>query len=71
MTIWRLIGFCDKYIEQTKPWEKNDGWEKIVEDLLLALFYIAKMIKPFLPETSDKILEQISIKKSEAIFPQL
>ena len=71
VTIWRLIGFCDKYIEQTKPWEKNDGWEKIVEDLLLALFYIAKMIKPFLPETSDKILEQISTKKSEAIFPQL
>ncbi|MFH1643483.1 MAG: methionine--tRNA ligase [Patescibacteria group bacterium] len=71
VAIWSVIGACDKIIEKEKPWEKKNGWEKVVEDLLLALFYIAKMLKPFLPETSDKILEQISTKKAEAIFPQL
>jgi len=72
VSIWRLIGFCDKYIEQTKPWEKSDNQVEVINDLLLALSNIAKMLKPFLPETSEKIAKQLKTKKkSEVLFPQL
>ncbi len=71
VTIWKLIGFCDKYIEQTKAWEKSDKQEQVINDLLLALSNIAKMLKPFLPETSAKIDKQLETKISEPLFPQL
>ncbi len=72
VAIWKLIGFCDKYIEQTKPWEESDKQGQVINDLLLALSNIAKMLKPFLPEASEKITKQLKTKrKSEVLFPQL
>ncbi len=69
MAVWELIGFCDKYIEQKKPWETKD--KKVIGDLLLALNHIAEMLRPFLPETSEKILKQIKNKKSQSLFPRI
>jgi len=71
VAIWQLIGSCDKYIEQTKPWEQSVNQKAVVKDLLLALNYIAKMLGPFLPQTSEKIFKQIKEKKGEILFPQL
>ncbi|MDP3991228.1 MAG: methionine--tRNA ligase [Candidatus Nealsonbacteria bacterium] len=74
--IWGLIGWCDRYIEKEKPWETKD--EKVINDLLFTLSNIAEMLKPFLPETSEKILEQIKtlpagrqVKKGKPLFPRL
>lgn len=74
--IWELIGFCDKYIEQEKPWE--GGKEKVINDLIIALKEIAELLAPFLPGTSEKILTQIKnlptdrqAKKSEPLFPRV
>ncbi len=69
--IWKLIGFCDKYIEETKPWEESENKKEVIADLLLALVSVAQNLEPFLPETSQKILKQIKEKKGEALFPQL
>ncbi|MDO8524480.1 MAG: methionine--tRNA ligase [bacterium] len=74
--IWELIGACDKIIDTEKPWElaneklktKN---EKVIKDLLVVLGEIAEMLKPFMPQTADKILEQIKTNKSEPLFPRL
>ena len=78
--IWDLIGFCDKYIEKEKPWENKD--QKVVQELLFALFNIARFLQPFLPETSEKIFKQLGAdpkkkkiifkpKKGEPLFPRL
>ena len=75
--IWKLISFCDKYIEEERPWEientkhktKN---KKVIEDLLFALSVIAQMLKPFLPETSEKIIQQLKTRrKGEILFPRI
>ncbi len=71
VAIWRLIGSCDKYIEETKPWEQSNQQKQVIKDLLLGLQSIADFLIPFLPETSEKILPQIKEKKVEALFPQL
>ena len=69
--IWGLIGFCDKYIEKERPWEENEKQKEVIGNLLFVLKEIAELLKPFLPETSEKILEQIKTKKSKALFPRL
>jgi len=66
-----LISFCDKYIEKERPWEKSDKQQLTINNLLLTINNIAEMLKPFLPETSEKILNQIKNKKSEPLFPRL
>jgi methionyl-tRNA synthetase len=68
-SIWDLISFCDKFIQEKRPWER--GNEKSISDLLFALKEISKMLYPFLPETSQKILKQIEIKKSQILFPMI
>lgn len=69
--VWDLVGFCDKYIEEKKPWEakttekdKSQN-QKIINALLVALTNISLMIRPFLPETSEKIFNQLGIKQEE------
>jgi len=71
ISIWDLIGFCDKYIEKEKPWEKSDKQGAIIQDLLFVLSNIAKMLKPLLPATSDQIIEQLKTKKGKSLFPRL
>jgi len=68
-TIWELIGFCDKYIEKERPWATKD--KKVINDLLFALDNIAQMLRPFLPETSEKILKQLKTKQSKSLFPRI
>jgi len=69
--IWELISWCDKYINQEKPWEQKAGTEKVVSDLLFALGNIAEMLKPFLPETSGKIEKSVVELKTESLFPRI
>ncbi|MCX6721198.1 MAG: class I tRNA ligase family protein [Candidatus Staskawiczbacteria bacterium] len=70
-SIWDLIGFCDKYINEKKPWENNTDTKEVISDLLGALLDIAKNLSPFLPETSEKIKEAVKTKKSDILFPKI
>lgn len=72
--IWSEISEADKKINETKPWELNpDKAKPILEDLVLKIQQIAFNLKPFLPETSEKILKQFSgkIKTSVSLFPRI
>lgn len=74
--IWKLISTCDEYIEENKPWELQKSDEKkfkeVISDLLISIKEITNLLKPFMPETSEKILEQIKQnKKGETLFPRL
>jgi len=65
-SIWDLISFCDKYIEETKPWEQNKGAKLILADLSFTIDVIADLLEPFLPETSEKIK-----KREVSLFPKI
>jgi len=74
VSIWKLISFCDKYIEKERPWEliksqkskvKSQKSKIILNNLLFALTNIAKMLQPFLPETSEKIFRQLGVKPTD------
>jgi len=68
-SIWEIIAFCDKYINEEKLWETRHP--TVINDLFFAIKEIATLLEPFLPETSKKILAQIDSKKSEPLFPRL
>lgn len=67
--IWKLVGFCDRYIEKTQPWKTKDS--AAVGNLLFALMQISQIIKPFLPETSQKIMRLLAGKDIGILFPRL
>ena len=65
--IWNLISRTNKYIDETSPWvlAKNEETGKLkscIYHLIENLRKIAILIKPFMDETADNILNQIGIK---------
>lgn len=66
--IWTLIGRCNKYIDETTPWIlAKDEYQKerlgtVLYNLAEALRIISVLISPFLPDTSDKIREQLGVE---------
>jgi len=73
--IWKLIGFCDKYVNDNRPWElakiDKKKLEQVLSNLLYCLSEISDLIAPFLPETSEKIKNQFKTGKSEILFPRI
>jgi methionyl-tRNA synthetase len=79
-SIWELISFADKYINKKKPWAIADETElrRVITNASYCIGTIANLLLPSLPETAEKIREQISvadsviqIKKGGNLFPRL
>ena len=72
--IWLLISEADQKINVTEPW-KLEGAElsKVLKDLVKRIQEIGYNLRPFLPETAEKILSQFSgkIKSTDPLFPRL
>lgn len=77
--IWDKIAEIDSLISETKPWElAKAGKTKEIEEILNksanGIYQISGLLKPFLPQTSDKIEKIITAKKiikEEPLFPRL
>ncbi len=68
--IFGAIGALDLEIQNKKPWETKD--KAVITNLVRHLTQITNTLKPFMPETSEKILEAIKEnKKPENLFPRL
>ncbi|MDD5146415.1 MAG: class I tRNA ligase family protein [Candidatus Pacebacteria bacterium] len=70
-SVWDLISYCDKIIDTEKPWENRENSQQAIAALVVYLEEITKLITPFLPETSEKISQQIQGGKSVPLFPRL
>lgn len=64
-----FINFLNKYIDEKKPWEVKKTDQKkfgaLMQGLSECLRHIGWMIRPYLPETSDKILNQLGVLDEE------
>ncbi|MEA1935761.1 MAG: methionine--tRNA ligase [Thermodesulfobacteriota bacterium] len=67
ISIWDFINTTNKYIVEREPWllakdpHARERLETVVYNLLEALRVIAVFIYPFMPDTSDKIMNRIGI----------
>ena len=67
--IWSEIGELDVLIQEQKPWESKD--KEVITHLVEKLAHIGYSLQPFMPETSQKILEAIKTNKlAENLFPR-
>jgi len=77
VSIWEIISFCDKYINEEKLWEipstplRAGKKAEVINDLFFAIKEIGILLEPFLPETAGNILQQLKTKKSQPLFPRL
>lgn len=73
--IWRYISKLDKYINEKEPWKKERIHELVIwQTLIKGIRQIAFDLRPFLPETAEKIEKQFKgpkIKRAELLFPRL
>lgn len=76
-SVWELITFCDKYINEEKLWEASStssGQAKkpqIINDLFFVIKEIGILLEPFLPETAEKIKKAVETKTSQNLFPRI
>ena len=69
-TIWELITQANRTIEETAPWKlAKEGSNELVGEVLYALLetlrIVAIVLKPFMPDTSVKILSQLGCPTEE------
>jgi len=88
--VWDLINILNKFITDNKPWESLENNKSLfLEDLstlILSLGKVALLLRPVMPETSERLLEDLQLKnlaetdwpkgkvvlkKSSALFPFL
>jgi methionyl-tRNA synthetase len=76
--VWTAIGWADTFIQRTEPFKliKTDPSKakKDIKELLRQLDQIAGMLAPFLPATSNKILNVLKDPKLENVphlFPRI
>ena len=72
--IMNLLRESNKYIDETMPWalakdsSKSERLETVLYNLLESIRVCAIELYPFLPDTSDKILEQLNTNTIETTF---
>lgn len=73
--LWEEITKADKQINESKLWElPQSEAEPILKDIVRQIRLVAFNLKPFLPETSEKIEEQFKgpkIKSGHPLFPRI
>lgn len=73
--VWNEIKKADIIINEKEAWKlKGKEKEKVVTELVAKIRQIAVDLKPFLPETAEKIEKQFKgpqIKSEKALFPRL
>ena len=73
--IWTHISISNETINEIEPWKlEGDAFQKSLEALVSFIDYLVPNLKPFLPETAEKILEQFKgpkIKTGSPLFPRI
>ncbi|HXF43912.1 MAG TPA: methionine--tRNA ligase [Candidatus Paceibacterota bacterium] len=64
--VWDLIHSIDEFIQTKKPWESKD--KKVIYSLLYSLGNIAFLVRPFLPDTSDRIFAGLGVSPSDTVW---
>lgn len=69
--IWKFVNICNKYINDTQPWElaKKNETKKldiVLYNLADSLRLISLLIEAFMPETAEKIQKSLGMKKKES-----
>ena len=72
MAVWEVIGRVNKYIDTMAPWvlAKSDPGRlsTVMFHIIETLRIVAALVWPFMPETAEKIQDQLGLGKKGAAF---
>ena len=66
--IWKFISRMNKYIDECEPWklakdeDSKDRLSTVMYNLVEGLYKIAALISPFMPDTTQKMLNQLGLE---------
>ncbi len=69
--VFALFRRCNKFIDETEPWvlakdeAKKDRLSEVMYDLTESIVIGASLLKPFMPETADRIVAQLGTQIRE------
>jgi len=74
--LWGKLRSADETLSAKAPWKMDDkkAIKGVLEPIAQDILNVAELLKPFMPETSEKIIKQFSakqIKKEEGLFPRI
>jgi methionyl-tRNA synthetase len=70
--IWKFINESNKYINDTKPWQlakekKEKKLHTVLYNLAESLRILSILLHPFIPQTSEKLMSSLGLKKNFSI----
>ena len=73
--IWDVIAAANRYIDQMAPWTLRktdpDRLSDVLGVLLETIRQVAVLLQPFMPESAEKLLEQLAVRIDERNFNQI
>jgi len=74
--IFAFVDICNRYVQNEKPWEihEEDFKKAVLYNLKESILKIAFLLKPFIPESAEKIEKTFNakkIKKAEILFKKI
>lgn len=73
--LWLVIGDANRYVDEQAPWglKKTDParMETVLYVLAEVLRHLAILIQPFMPDTMNKLLDQLAVPSDERGFTSL
>ena len=70
--IWSIISLANKYVDEQAPWklkiDNKDRMYDVLWNLIECIRHLGILLLPFIPESADKILDQISVPKNKRSF---
>ena len=72
--IFNVLRASNKYIDETMPWvlakdsTKQERLETVLYNLLEAIRVCAVFLEPFMPSTSDSIMEQLNCTRKDFCY---
>lgn len=73
--IWEEVRACDGYIDAQAPWklkkENHEKMEMVLYTLAEAIRCIAIAVWPVMPDSADKILDQLQVPKDKRLFEHI
>ena len=70
--IWDVIAAANRYIDQMAPWSLRktnpDRMADVLGVLLETIRQVAVLAQPVMPESAEKILDQLAVKEDERCF---
>ena len=74
--LWARFREQDEFLSRKTPWKLKDKGEikKVLEPVAQNLFCVVNLLKPFMPNVANKVVEQFSkkqVKKGKSLFPRV